>query len=208
MQKGTPLGIALFPAKESQLKVGKIVEKLLEIDGFSSQLDPKEAKASKPHLTLFQGNFFRKTLAKKAFNLLGLGHCFSEGVLGTTVWAERIIFLEFVRSKRLTNAHSEAFELFFPLSSGKPADSQNFSGISKSEEESIRKTGYPFSNRAFRPHITLGTLDCVKFPFTSINCPKRIIFDRLALHTVGPGGTVKEIICEKFLSLKNNVKAS
>ncbi|MEK7257587.1 MAG: hypothetical protein AAB316_22720, partial [Bacteroidota bacterium] len=128
-------------------------------------------------------------------------------ITGTSIWAEKILFLDIKKTGELQRAHKLAFELLFPLCLGKSADPHEFLGISAKEKQSYRKTGYPFSLPAFRPHVTLARLRPAKrgvMPQLSKKARQHfpnccIEFSKICIYAVGPHGSCGKILFEQKL---------
>ncbi len=199
------LGVGILPSAAS----GK---KIISIASFAAKKFGAARAVSKstrlPHLTLFQGVFPNSAEAfermqRADFSFLGK----RQRITGTSIWAEKILFLDIKKTGELQRAHKLAFELLFPLCLGKSADPHEFLGISAKEKQSYRKTGYPFSLPAFRPHVTLARLRPAKrgvMPQLSKKARQHfpnccIEFSKICIYAVGPHGSCGKILFEQKL---------
>lgn len=128
-----------------------------------------------------------------------------------SVWASKIVFLNFALGPELKQLHCDVANLWLPEALRASADPQSFDDISEGQKQSIAITGYPFSYDEYLPHITLGHL---KNPHDSLaqnrrinelaklnelletRLPPAIGFEKLVAFEVEPFGLCRQIIRE------------
>lgn len=128
-----------------------------------------------------------------------------------SVWASKIVFLNFALGPELKQLHCDVANLWLSKALKASADPQSFVGISDGQRQSIADTGYPFGYEEYLPHITLGhlknPLDSVakavrineldKFNELLETClPPAIRFEKLVAFEVEPLGLCRQIIRE------------
>ena len=126
-------------------------------------------------------------------------------VVDVSVWATKIVFLNFSHNPELRQLHTDVANLWLPKALRSSADPQSFSDISEGQKQSISATGYPFSYEQYLPHITLAHLkdgygsaekiglmnDLIK-----TRLPEAFRFERLVAFAVEPLGLCRQIIRE------------
>ena len=126
-------------------------------------------------------------------------------VVDVSVWATKIVFLNFSLSPELRQLHTDVANLWLPKALRSSADPQSFSDISEGQKQSISATGYPFSYEQYLPHITLAHLKDgngsagkigLMNDLTKTLLPQAIRFERLVAFAVEPLGLCRQIIRE------------
>jgi 2'-5' RNA ligase len=200
------LGIALIPSEEDTNKIYQLIDEV----GMDYALSFATDKGvSMPHVTLFAGkynNLETPINVLENFNISRISR--KQKIKNMEIWAEKILFLNLLKGKDLQEAHNYFFSNLFPRSSGKPADPQDFKGITLEQQKSFNETGYPFSEQEYLPHFTLAHFQNIPkhkiYREVSLNdileefyMGEEINFDKLALFKMGKLGACKEIIYEK-----------
>ena len=200
-----PLGVALIPDQ-----VG--IDYLCELNQAINKRYPSEFILRNqgkliPHVSLFQGQYSREVilaLEREMLSLKNLIHLpIVVRVVGMSVWATKIFFLDLDKDDQLLKLHRHIFEKFNSLrdvSSGS-ADPQVFVDITDQERESYQKYGYPFALKAFRPHFTLGRselMDGKEKTFVGelskkLSPPAYFNFNELVLFEVGKFGRLESV---------------
>lgn len=202
------IGIALVPRKQDILLIRELTEQLEEPKHkFSFSLHTRTDAI--PHLSLLQGVFDDSSVAMEA--LTGLAPFDINPtltVMNLSIWATKIVFLNFIPGEELLGLHNQICDRWFARSSRVSADPQQFSGITEGQRKSFEETGYPFSRQEFLPHVTLAHLAVstggahldMATPTTHATVPpsalpESIIFEKIALFAVKPLG-----VCTNFLA--------
>ncbi|MBP6746765.1 hypothetical protein KA344_16115 [bacterium] len=168
------------------------------------------------HLSLMQATFDDGQTAVdllQFLNIASIPRFLKEpmAITDISVWASKIVFLNFALGPELKQLHCDVANLWLPKALRASADPQSFVGISDGQRQSISSTGYPFSYDEYLPHITLGhlknPLDSVaktvriseldKFNELLETClPPAIRFEKLVAFEVEPLGLCRQIIRE------------
>lgn len=126
-------------------------------------------------------------------------------VVDVSVWATKIVFLNFSLRPELRQLHTDVANLWLPKALRSSADPQSFSDVSEGQKQSISTTGYPFSYEQYLPHITLahlkdgnGSAEKIGLmnDLTKTLLPPVIRFERLVAFAVEPLGLCRQIIRE------------
>ncbi|MBP9092013.1 hypothetical protein KBI23_13385 [bacterium] len=168
------------------------------------------------HLSLMQATFDDGQTAVdllQFLNIASIPRFLKEpmAITDISVWASKIVFLNFALGPALKQLHCDVANLWLPKALRASADPQSFVGISDGQRQSISSTGYPFSYDEYLPHITLGHL---KTPLDSVaktvriseldkfnelletRLPPAIRFEKLVAFEVEPLGLCRQIIRE------------
>ncbi len=206
---GSSLGIALLPTKADQRLIYSLTKAFSERINASFFVSPE---TSIPHLTLFQGIFKKRSEVVWRLEAMDAGNITKvQKVLGFSIWAEKIVFLDFVKTNHLQELHDKLFRSLFPLCMGRSADPQSFEGITAGQQESFERTGYPFSGSEYLPHITLMHLaknvgdrkalveQSLKEISRHCSFPKTVTFEQFVVYKVERLGALKQLCFEKRL---------
>lgn len=199
------LGIGLVPYQHDQERIYDLVASIAEKFDLGFQT---ARGVSIPHLTLFQGVYTDADAVAQTLSTIDLTFLSAaEQVRGLSIWAQKIVFLDFEKSDRLSRAHEMVYRALRPLASGVSADPQNFQGITAGQQQSFASTGYPFSLDEYLPHVTLAHLkknlkdaDDAVVQLAQLlahsGFPQEIQFEKLVAYRVGPLGACKEFVPE------------
>jgi hypothetical protein len=201
----TPIGLALIPPQEEQELIRNFVASL-ELSGCNFGFALHSHASSYPHLSIMQGTFENESEAIEKIAQLDLTTVPSLLTVSyLSVWAMKILFLNFVLPESLLKLHTNAFNAWHPIMSSCSADPQDFHGITSGQRESIKTTGYPFSRNEYIPHITLAHFaapplsDAMLSKANNVlwdSLPSMITFERLVAFKVEPLGLCREILQE------------
>jgi hypothetical protein len=201
------LGMALVPTDEATRQVQEFVS-LLAVNGFKFDFALHTAD-SIPHLSLMQAVFDSSDLAIDVVANLKLSELDRNfRINDVSIWATRIVFLNFELSEALKRLHVDVFNLWHAIARSGSADPQTFEGITVGQQESFRKTGYPFSLDEYLPHITLAHLkeknsdskDVLRMnELLETSLPRTLAFQKLVVFAVEPLGACRKIIKEWML---------
>lgn len=210
--KEESLGFALVPDRGTQNQIYALANQLADLKiPFSWRLD---SERSVPHVSIFQGVFkSEEEVLGKVRQLNVPSEIKAAKVLGLSLWAEKIVFLDIERTDKLQVFHEEVFDGFFPLASGESADPQDFKGITSGQRDSFSRTGYPFSNAEFLPHFTIAHVDLKTIGACEANAlieagksileaadlSDSITFERFVVFVVGKLGSFKKVLFERKL---------
>ncbi|MFA5995928.1 MAG: hypothetical protein WCW27_01585 [Patescibacteria group bacterium] len=195
------LGVGLLPTVSSQNKIYQLVNELKKTIplAFAAQSD-----VSISHLTLFQGKFEFEQVVHKVIEQLEAPKNINQlMVKNLSIWAEKIIFLDFYNTAVSQQFHEQIFNILFPICEGKSADPQAFTDISQDEQTSFDKIGYPFSLKAYKPHITLAHIkvDQINKPILlPIPDFKIVEFESLVVYKVEELGACREFIYKRLIN--------
>jgi 2'-5' RNA ligase len=168
------LGMALVPTEEARKQVQEFVSSLAT-DGFEFAFALHTAN-SIPHLSLMQAVFDDPAPAIELFDKLDCSALDLEfRISDISVWATRVIFLNFQLPAELKRLHVAAFNAWHSIACSGSADPQTFVGITAGQQESFRKTGYPFGLDEYLPHITLAHLKEAKVGSKEIRRMNRLL---------------------------------
>lgn len=208
------VGLALVPSeKDCQAICALLAESERSGVDFAFALNTSNSIV---HLSLMQATFDDGQTAVELLQFLNIASIprFLKEPMAITdisVWASKIVFLNFALGPELKQLHCDVANLWLPKALRASADPQSFVGISDGQRQSISSTGYPFSYDEYLPHITLGhlknPLDSVaktvriseldKFNELLETClPPAIRFEKLVAFEVEPLGLCRQIIRE------------
>jgi hypothetical protein len=207
------VGLALIPSQNDCQALHSL---LAESEARGADFDfALNTSNSISHLSLMQATFDNENTPVELLESLNLqslasqhiGRILSQpmAVSGISVWAKKIVFLNFVIVPELKQLHCDVANLWLPHALMASADPQSFEGISDGQKQSIGKTGYPFCYDEYLPHITLGHLkntDHAEANLMLLNgllktdLPQAIFFDSLIAFAVEPLGLCRRIIRE------------
>ncbi len=199
--------MALVPTEAARIQVQEFVS-ALAADGFAFTFALHTAD-SIPHLSLMQAVFANPAPAiefidKLDFSALDKQFQISE----ISVWATRIVFLNFTLPPQLKRLHVQTFNAWQSIACSGSADPQAFEGITLGQQESFRTTGYPFSLDQYLPHITLAHLQDKDIDGNVVakmnalrekSMPRVLSFQKLVVFAVEPLGICRKIIKERTL---------
>ncbi|MDP3510095.1 MAG: hypothetical protein Q8T09_19140 [Candidatus Melainabacteria bacterium] len=207
------VGLALVPSERDCQAISSL---LLECESrgveFAFALNTSNSIA---HLSLMQASFEDQQTAVDLLQELEFQRLESTArgqflrqpvkVVDVSVWATKIIFLNFSLRPELSQLHTNVANLWLPKALRSSADPQSFSDISEGQKQSISATGYPFSYEQYLPHITLahlkdgnGSAEKIGLMNDVIKAllPQAIRFERLVAFAVEPLGLCRKIIRE------------
>ncbi len=201
MMQSAGLGLALIPPQEICEHIRNFVGSMAD-DGleFSFALDQSE---SVPHVSVFQSTFESPDDAIAVVDSMDrsmIEACLHVSEL--SIWATRILFLNFALPAGLKRFHRNVFREWRKRASRGSADPQFFTGITQGQQASYDQTGYPFSLDQYLPHITLAHLKDPtmgqllferKKPLLTKMLPPMIHFEKLVAFTVEPLGICTQI---------------
>ncbi len=155
------LGVALMPDE----KVGKLCIELSQLlQGKYKTSYNLDGKKFHPHMTLYQSTFRRcEDLENAMGKIKNLGKCLGETDIeleDIAVTMGRFVFLNCFKTKSLQKFHEDILELAADIwMKDTPTICQrNKVALSKEQEESDIKYGYPNTHKLFNPHFTIGRL--------------------------------------------------
>lgn len=198
MSNSSPYGIGLIPSDKDIENFYKLME--VVSNEFDLSFSCKK-NISIPHLTIFQGIFSDEKRLILKLNEVNLNLNNILKISGISIWANKIIFLDFELTKDLHDFHTQVFNSVFPLSDKESADPQSFKDISELEQRMYEETGYPFSLTAYKPHITMAHLatplketDASRLNsiLSESEFEKEIKFKKLVIYKVGKLGRCKD----------------
>jgi hypothetical protein len=159
-----------------------------------------------PHLSIMQGVFRHFERAIASLESLEKSKISPRlEVLDVSIWATKILFLNFKEVDWLKQLHQQAFDLWIPISERVSADPQKFQGITPGQQASFDRTGYPFALDQYLPHITLahllgnkdnGATLAVLSDLLSKRNLRKVELERLVVFKVEPLGACREIVRE------------
>ena len=207
------VGLALVPSEKDCQAISSLLCQCESLGvEFAFALNTSNSIA---HLSLMQASFDDPQTAIDLLQELDLSALESTAVgqflrqpikvVDVSVWASKIVFLNFVLSPELSQLHTDVANLWLPKALRSSADPQSFSDISEGQKQSISSTGYPFSYEQYLPHITLAHLNDVNCSSEKIALmndliksllPPAIPFERLVAFAVEPLGLCRQIIQE------------
>jgi hypothetical protein len=200
-----PIGLALIPSQTEQELVRDFVASL-ELSGCNFGFALHTHATSIPHLSVMQGLFENSSEAIEKIEQLDKATIPSLLTVSyLSVWAMKILFLNFVLSESIIKFHTNAFNAWRPIMSTGSADPQDFNGITSGQKESIKTTGYPFSLDEYIPHITLAHFaapplsDAILSKANSVlwdSLPTTISFEKLVVFKVEALGLCRDILHE------------
>ena len=197
-----PLGFALIPDANGTRYVCSLNKKISE--RYPSEFVLHEKGNLLPHVSFFQGIFHESSLDEVYKRSDEIHRKWSAAryikTRGIDIWAEKIFFLD-LDKQALYGMHKDIFYVMNHLrnASKGSADPQNFTGISKEEENSFKTYGFPFALEAFRPHFTLGRSDNPDGKEKDFakhlqdDMSEGISFNRLVVFNVGKYGSLEGI---------------
>ncbi len=200
------LGVGLIPVEVSVAQIYNLTQDL------SNQYDLSfwiKSGLSIPHVTLFQGIFkSEEEVIKKMENVDISSFNRTQSLLGLSVWAQKILFLDCKKSIDLSDLHKNIYNVLFPLCEKKSADPQKFVNITEGQQKSFDTTGYPFSLNEYLPHFTVahfvtpGLINKFELSnfFEKSNLSKKIVFKKIVLYRVGDLGRCSDFIYEQNLN--------
>ncbi|HEY5713929.1 MAG TPA: hypothetical protein VIT68_01110 [Candidatus Gracilibacteria bacterium] len=196
------LGIGLIPSPDEIKAIYGLSQDLTQSQDLSFFLQPG---ISIPHLTLFQGKFSDESAVIKALSSIDLSSFTPQQIIkGISVWAQKIVFLDCLKSQDLADLHTQVFKVLFPLCEGTSADPQNFQGITEGQQKAFEATGYPFSREEYLPHFTLAHLSNPQIgsPPETLSHSKvlsEVHFTKLVVYRVGDLGACLDFAYEKSI---------
>lgn len=191
----TSNSIAHLSLMQATFEDAQTAVELLQSVNFLTDSNSSLGQIIEPALAPARGHFLREPIE----------------ITDISVWASKIVFLNFVLGAELKQLHCDVANHWLPKALRASADPQSFVGISDGQMQSISNTGYPFSYDEYLPHITLGHL---KNPHDSaaenrqINerdklnelletrLPPAIRFEKLVAFAVEPLGLCRQIVRE------------
>jgi len=201
----TPLGLALLPSPTEQDLIRNFVASL-ELSGCNFGFALHSHETTYPHISIMQGTFENESEASEKIEQLDLTTVPKLLTVSyLSVWAMKILFLNFVLSESLLKLHTNAFNAWRPIMSNSSADPQDFHGITSGQKESIKTTGYPFSLDEYLPHITIAHFaappisDALLSKANNVlwdSLPIMISFEKLVIFKVEPLGLCREFVRE------------
>lgn len=198
------LGLALVPVSEDVERI-RHLSNSFEQAGVSFSFALHQDKGLIPHLSIMQGVFADCEAAMAAVERLDKSEIEpSLSVSDLSIWATKILFLNFRKAQWLMRLHQSVFHLWIAVAQRASADPQKFRGITPGQQASFDNTGYPFSLNEYAPHITVGHCSeegsqSLLLPINSLLSETRleeIKFRRLVVFKVEPLGACREIIRE------------
>lgn len=198
-----PLGIALVPANEHLERVRRLVS-ACENQGMNFSFALHRDSSLIPHLSIMQGVFADSNEAIAVADAIDRSELVVSLVVSNlSIWARKILFLNFVETNWLKRFHKNAFHSWMPLSKRTSADPQKFTGITAGQQAAYDDTGYPFALAEYAPHITLAHF-AEEQSEASKDFPRllaeselnEVQFERLVVFKVEPLGACREILRE------------
>ncbi len=152
------LGFALVPHEDDQKKIYELSDILNKNLDLGFRVTPESAI---PHITGFQGIFADIEMIKIRLNTLNFSFLDrNQSIQGLSLWAQKIIFLDYKNTQLLRQFHQLIIDTFEKGTDyqGTSADPQNFDGITSGQQAAFDMTGYPFYGDEFLPHTTMAHL--------------------------------------------------
>lgn len=202
------IGLALFP-RQREIEWLRELAAQMETPQQALSFSIRKRIEAIPHLSLMQGIFDDDRVALEALADLDLESTPPMlKVSGVSIWATKIVFLNFERTNQIQELHNQIADRWLANCKKQSADPQAFNGITEGQRKSFSETGYPFSYKEFIPHITLAHL---ALPLPNHESPENVpplpvslTFERLALFRVEPLGVCTKTLAEWTLSTSIN----
>ncbi len=149
-----------------------------------------------PHITLFQTKVKKLPLSFIKDLLIEISSKIPISISMNRIYffGGHFIFWETENNKELVLLHKKALELadYFDAEGEQQADSESVT-LTHEENANVRKYGYPFVDKLWRPHITIAYVENPKINNIHKNKMKTLI-KSIGFAEIGKYGTIKKII--------------